>query len=96
MRMMVNVDLDTQRGNELLESGKIGEVIQAILSKVQPEAAYFHERNGDRAISLVVDAPDNASMVPLLQPFWMELGAKVSAVPCMNATDLAEGISGLS
>jgi hypothetical protein len=94
--MMVTVDLDTEKSNELLRTGRIGEVVQAIMAKVQPEAAYFHERNGGRAITLFVNATDNASMVPLLQPFWLELGASVSAVPCMNASDLAEGISRLS
>lgn len=46
-------------------------------------------------ITLVVEAADNASMVPLLQPFWLELGARVHAVPCMTADDLAEGMGRL-
>jgi hypothetical protein len=95
MRMMVTVDLDTEKGNELLRSGKIGELMQGIMAKVQPEAAYFHARNGGRAITMFVDAPDDPSLVPLLQPFWMEMGASVSAIPCMNAADLAEGIARL-
>ena len=95
MRMLVTVDLDTEKGNELLASGRIGELIQGILAKIQPEAAYFHERNGGRAITLVAEATDNGSMVPMLQPFWMELGARVSAVPCMSAEDLSTGMGRL-
>ena len=95
MRMMVTVDLDTEKGNELLRSGTMGEVIQGIMAKVRPEAAYFHVRTGGRAITMFVDAPDDPSLVPLLQPFWMELGASVSAIPCMNAADLAAGIGRL-
>jgi hypothetical protein len=95
MRMLVTVDLDTEKGNELLSSGRIAELIQGIMAKIQPEVAYFHERNGGRAITLVAEAADDASMVPMLQPFWMELGARVSAVPCMNADDLATGMGRL-
>jgi len=95
MRMLVTVDLDTDKGNELLGSGRIGELMQNIMAKIQPEAAYFHERNGGRAITLVAEAADDASMVPMLQPFWVELGARVSAVPCMNAEDLATGMGRL-
>lgn len=95
MRMLVTVDLDTDKGNELLRSGRIGELMQGIMATIQPEVAYFHERDGGRAITLVAEAADNASMVPMLQPFWMELGARVSAVPCMNAEDLATGIGRL-
>lgn len=95
MRMMVTVDLDTEKGNELLRSGKIGDLMQSIMAKVQPEAAYFHARNGGRAITMFVDATDDAALVPLLQPFWLELGASVNAIPCMIAADLAEGIGRL-
>ena len=95
MRMLVSVDLDTDKGNELLRNGTMGDVIQSIMATVRPEVAYFHERNGGRAITLVVEADDNASMVPLLQPFWMELDARVQAVPCMTAEDLGAGMSRL-
>ena len=95
MRMLVDVDLDTEKGNELLRSGRMGDVMQSIMATVRPEAACFHERSGGRAITLVVEAADNASMVPLLQPFWLELGARVHAVPCMTADDLAEGMGRL-
>ena len=95
MRMMVTVDLDTEKGNELLRNGTIGEVMQRIMGELQPEAAYFHARNGGRAITMFVDAADDPSLVPILQPFWMELGGSVCAIPCMSAGDLAEGIGRL-
>jgi hypothetical protein len=95
MRMLITVDLDTGRGNQLVHSGEMGPLIQSIMAAIRPECAYFHERNGGRAITLVAEASDNSAMVPLLQPFWLELGACVSAVPCMTAEDLAAGIGRL-
>lgn len=73
----------------------MGETIQRILADLKPEAAYFHPRNGRRGMTMVVDTPDGASLPSLAEPFWLEPGARVEAVPCMNADELAEGLSNL-
>jgi hypothetical protein len=95
MRVLLNVEIDTMKGNEVIEAGRMGDVMQGILGKLKPEASYFYARNGNRAFTLVVDAPDNASLPSLAEPFWVQLGARVEATPCMNAEELAEGLSRL-
>ena len=95
MRVLLNVEIDTAKGNELIEAGRMGEVMGGILAALKPEAAYFHPRNGHRAITLVVDSADNASLMGLAEPFWVQLGARVEAVPCTNADELAEGLGRL-
>lgn len=57
--------------------------------------AYFHTRDGRRAITLVVDAPDGATLPSLAEPFWLQLGATVEAVPVMNAEELGVGLGRL-
>lgn len=93
MRILLNVDLDTAAGNEAIESGRMGQQIQDVLEKLKPEAAYFHPRNGRRGMTLVVNWPDSASLVSLVEPLWLQLGANVETVPCMNADELAEGLA---
>src|SRR4051794_25511077 len=95
MRMMLTVEMNTETSNRLVASGDMGGVIQGILAKLQPEVAYFHARDGRRAITLVVDAPDGATLPSLAEPFWLELGATVEAIPCMDASELATGLGRL-
>lgn len=95
MRLMLSVELNTEKTNELVASGRMGEVIQGIMAKIQPEAAYFHARDGRRAITLFVDAADSASLPSFAEPFWLELNATVEATPCMNADELGTALSRL-
>jgi hypothetical protein len=95
MRMMLLVELDTPTANGVIRDGRIEELLNGILEALRPEAAYFYGRGGRRAFTLVVDAPDAASLPSLAEPFWMELNASVEAFPCMNADELREGLSRL-
>jgi hypothetical protein len=95
MRLMLLVEMDTSNTNQLVIDGKMGSVIEGILGKLKPEAAYFHARGGRRAITLVVDAPDGATLPSLAEPFWLELGATVEAVPVMNPEELGIGLGRL-
>ena len=95
MRMMMQVELDTQTANPLIGDGRIKDVLDGIMSRMKPEAAYFYARGGRRAFTLVVDAPDSASIPSLAEPFWQEVNASVEMFPCMNAEELQEGISRL-
>ncbi len=95
MRIMLHVAMDTERTNQMVRDGTMGGVLERILGTLQPEAAYFHAADGCRAFTLVVDAPDGATLPSLAEPMWLELGATVDAVPVMNAEELAEGLSRL-
>ena len=96
MRMLVNVEMDTDKGNEVIESGRMGELMQGILGKIKPEATYFYVRNGRRAFTVVVDAADNASLPSLAEPLWLELHAHVEILPCMTPEELGDGLSRLA
>ena len=95
MRMMLTVELDTPTANQLISEGRIAEVVDGVLRQLQPEAAYFYARGGRRAITLVVDAADAASLPSLAEPFWLQLNATVEATPCMNAEELRTGLARL-
>jgi hypothetical protein len=95
MRIMLHVTLDTAKTNAMVLDGTLGPTIQAILQKLKPEAVYAHPWEGRRAMTLVVEAPDGATLPSLAEPFWLQLGATVEAVPVMNAEELAAGLSRL-
>jgi hypothetical protein len=95
MRVLLNVTLDTAKTNQQIADGTIGKTLDGIMGKLQPEASYFYALNGARAMTLIVDAPDNASLPSLAEPFWLEFDANVVATPCMNADELGEGLTRL-
>lgn len=95
MRVILNIEMDTTTSNEQVRSGSMEASLQGVLEQLKPEAAYFYPRGGNRAMTLVVDAPDNAALVGLVEPFWLQLGARVEASPCLNAEELKEGLGRL-
>lgn len=95
MRVLLNIEMDTASSNEQVRDGSIEKSIKKIMAQLKPEAAYFYPRGGNRGITLVVDAPDSASLIGLVEPFWLELNARVEAFPCLNAEELQEGLGRL-
>jgi hypothetical protein len=92
---MLQVALDTEKSNQMVLDGTLGPTVEGILGKLTPEAVYAHARDGRRALTLVIDAPDGATLPSLAEPFWLQLGATVEAVPVMSAEELATGLARL-
>ncbi|MEV7771223.1 hypothetical protein [Kitasatospora sp. NPDC086791] len=95
MRALLEVTLDTGTSNKLIADGSVGPVLEGIISKLKPEAAYFFARHGRRAMLFAVDVQDEASVVTACEPFWLQLDADVQMFICMNAEELQEGLSRL-
>ena len=95
MRVMLRVAIDTDRANRMMAEGTLGSTIEEILAGIGPEAVYFHTLGGRRAITLVADVPDGASMPSLNEPFWQHLGATVEVEPVLTADELGVGLSRL-
>lgn len=96
MRLLVNVEIDTAKGNELVGSGTMGNTMEALLGTLKPEASYFYPHHGSRAFTLVVEVADSSSLAGLVEPFWAQLGASVEVLPCMNAEELKTGLGRIS
>ncbi|MER6303211.1 hypothetical protein ABT247_27130 [Kitasatospora sp. NPDC001539] len=95
MRALLEVELDTATSNKLISDGSMREGIQQTLAQLKPEAAYFFGRHGRRAMLLVVDVADEASIPSIAEPFWLQLNASVELHPCMNGDELMEGLNRL-
>ena len=74
MRFMLTVRIPTDKGNELVRDGSLGQTIQSVLEEIKPEAAYFADIEGARGGYIVVNM-DEASQIPaIVEPFssdWM-------------------------
>ncbi|MFI0446945.1 hypothetical protein [Actinomadura sp. 6N118] len=92
---MLRAQLDTEISNKALKSGKLQEVVESMMDRLKPEAAYFGPSEGVRECTFVFDMQDSSSMPTLAEPLFQELGAKVEIHPVMNPEDLQKGLASL-
>ncbi|KUL22084.1 hypothetical protein [Streptomyces regalis] len=95
MRVLLKANLDTEKSNDLIRSGKMPQVVQELLERIKPEASYFTVDQGQRTMLLVFDMQDSSQMPPLAEGLFLQLDAKVDYTPVMNLDDLQKGLSQL-
>ena len=88
MRFLIKAKMDTETGNKLAKSGKLGEVLGSIVAELKPEAAYFIAEDGKRTALIFMDMADVSELPSVAEPLFQALNAEVSAVPAMVAEDL--------
>ena len=93
MRMMLRLQVPPEAGSEAMRSGRIGPLMQDLMERVHPEAAYFHEQNGMRGASIVFDLESPALMPAIAEPLYQELGATVEFLPVMNMEDMQQALA---
>ncbi|GAA4002901.1 hypothetical protein OG252_24155 [Streptomyces sp. NBC_01352] len=95
MRVLLKASMDTEKANEAIRNGTLGKLIQESVEQIKPEAAYFTAENGQRTAFLVFDMQDSSQMPVISEPFFLQLGAKISYTPIMNLEDVQKGLSQL-
>lgn len=93
MRTMLKVEIPVEAGSKATKDGSLAETVKAVFSRIKPEAAYFSPDGGKRSIHAFFDLPDPTEICPALEPFFMNLDAKVELVPCMTAEELEAGLT---
>jgi len=66
--------------------------VEAVMTKLKPEAAYFAPMDGKRAGIIFCDIADPSQIVEAVEPLFLNLDAAVEMVPVMNADDLKKGL----
>ncbi len=92
MRMFMSVQLPNASGNGAIQSGALPQVMGKFIETFRPEAGYFITSNGDRCAHFYFDLKDVTQMPAAAEPFFIELGAKVTWCPAMNAEDMKKGV----
>lgn len=96
MRVMLKFTIPTtEETNTSVRDGSIGQTMETILGKLQPEAAYFGPIDGKRGGYIFFNMEEDSESVTKLEPFWLELGATIEVVPVMRADDLRAGLQSL-
>ena len=85
MRIIVTYAIPIDKGNELVRSGEIGNVLQSIVEEHRPEAAYFYPNDaGERAGALVVEMQEGTDLPKIAEALFLGLDARVSVSDSMN------------
>lgn len=96
MRVILYVTFPVETFNAAVKDGSAGAKIKRILDQMKPEAAYFTDRNGQRAAIVVVDLADASKIPSLAEPWMLSFDATIEVHPVMVAQDLAaSGLEGL-
>lgn len=95
MRTMVNFTIPTQEIYPLVQDGSIGQTMESLLGKLQPEAAYFGPIEGKRGGFIVINMEQESEVVTKLEPLWQELGATIETYPVATADELSRGLQSL-
>jgi hypothetical protein len=92
MRLMLKFTIPVDKGNEALADGTMAPAIEALVKKVNAEAAYFMVLDGERA-GLVFEESDQARLPDINEPLFAALDAYVEIVPALTLEDLKRGLA---
>jgi hypothetical protein len=95
MRMMLRFTLPVEKGNAAVNEGSVGRTMESIMGKLKPEATYFTALDGVRGGMIFFDMADTSQIPELIEPFFLNLNAKIELVPVMNGDDLRKGLAKL-
>jgi len=95
MRTLLKYQIPVESGNEAIRSGKIAQINETLMARIQPEAVYFFTENGLRSGFIVFDLDDPSQIPMIAEPLFQELNASVEFFPTMNADDLQKGLTAL-
>jgi hypothetical protein len=93
MRMMVQMSIPVEAGNDAARNGTLGQTIQKIIAALKPEAAYFTAtEHGERGGFMIFDMQDTSQIPAVAEPLFLAFKAKLKFMPVMNAQDLANAM----
>jgi hypothetical protein len=89
MRFLLKVNIPVESGNAAAKAGKLGAIIQSILTELKPEAAYFTDDKGQRTGFLFLDLQDASQIPAIAEPWFLAFNAGIEIHPVMVPDDLA-------
>jgi len=92
MRFLIRATIPTEAGNLMVQDPNFLRKLEEYINKVNAEAAYFFEANGNRIASFIVDVQSSEQIPVLVEPLFIKMGAHVETHLVMSLDDLKKGI----
>ncbi|MEJ2589467.1 MAG: panthothenate synthetase [Deltaproteobacteria bacterium] len=88
MRMIITISLPHEEFNQTVKDGTVGKKLKKILAEAKAEAVYFTERDGERAVIMVVMVEDPSKIPFFAEPWFLTFNADVKFSIAMTPEDL--------
>ena len=92
MRTMLKLQLPVESGNDAVRTGRIGEVLGAVMARLQPEATYFLVEDGKRTAYVFFDLRNPSALPVVAEPLFQSLNASLHFAPVMTLEELQKGL----
>jgi hypothetical protein len=92
MRMLLKMEMDAEAGSRAIRDGSFAPMLERVMGKIAPEAAYFTAIDGKRTALIFFDLKDVSDIPSIAEPFFMNVGASVEFVPVMTPEDVQKGL----
>lgn len=90
MRMMMQMSIPVEAGNQAARTDAFGPSLRKILEAMKPEAAYFTATaSGERGGIIIFDLSDPSQIPAIAEPFFLAFNARLTFSPVMTMQDLA-------
>jgi hypothetical protein len=89
---MMKIKIDTEAGSRAIEDGSMPKLLEEMMGRLQPEAAYFGPEDGVRTAFIVFDLKDPSDLPRITEPLFRTAKAKIVMFPVMNQEDLQKGL----
>jgi hypothetical protein len=95
MRFLLKVNIPVESGNAAVQTGRLGPVIESILSEIKTEAVYFTDDNGQRAGFIFLEIQDASQIPAIAEPWFLAFNASIELHPVMTPEDLKKAGSAI-
>ena len=92
MRFLISAKIPTEAGNQMVQDPNLLNKLETYIDKVNAEATYFFEADGNRVAAFIVDIPSADHIPVMVEPLFSGMGAHVELHPVMSLDDLKKGI----
>jgi hypothetical protein len=92
MRFLISAKIPTEAGNLMMQDPNLLGKLETYIDKVNAEATYFFEADGNRVATFIVDIQSADQIPVLVEPLFSGMGAHVELHPVMSLDDLKKGI----
>jgi hypothetical protein len=92
MRFLISAKIPTEAGNLMVQDPNLLNKLETYIDKVNAEATYFFEVDGNRVAVFIVDIQSADQIPVLVEPLFSGMGAHVELHPVMSLDDLKKGI----
>ena len=93
MRMMMKARMDTAAASKAIRDGRLAPIMQSVMEKLEPEAAYFGPDGGQRTAFIIFQMDDPSQLPAISEPLFAEFNARIEFFPVMDRADLERGLS---